>query len=233
MTVKCKKCGNSYDSKYRVCPQCGTVRFVAPAILRVLALIAGGYLVLTALMLPLGLFQFKPELTGVETEKVSPSPKGETASPLPSDVETKPPAPSAGFGESAVVTDGERDEGQPKAPEKELFTVKSIYGKYKGNNGFIWYKEREPLQLSIDPKPKESDPKPKWESSDNTVFTVDENGLVTGIWGGSEARNAFLTVTYGTGEVQINVTIYRAESTIPPAAPSQAPETDRGVANND
>lgn len=233
MTVKCKKCGNSYDSKYRVCPQCGTVRFVAPAILRVLALIAGGYLVLTAVMLPLGLFQFKPELTGGEAVSPSPSDVG-MVSPAPSDMGIVPPTLSAEPVESNPLPETP-SEGEPDTRSLEIKTA--VDTKIHSNEeGFIWDKKKGTLQVYIYPTPVDDGIKTKWESSDNTVFTIDENGLLTPTWAKDGMGKGTLTVTHGNAKASFEVWINAKstdESTTPSVAPTQAPEVDRGFANND
>lgn len=219
MTVKCKKCGNSYERKYRVCPQCGIVRFAAPIYLKVLAIIAGCYLILTAIMLPLGVFTFKqePGESPPPIGEASPSPENGVKAPEVSDT----PSESGTTGEGSLPPAVETPKVSPsKAPETGDITIVSDYGSHP--EGFTWYTEKGPLQLSIDPKPDADGLKPEWKSSDEKVFTIDKNGLLTPIWSGSGIKSAKLTVTYGSAEE--SVTVYIAQkSPLSATADSLAP----------
>lgn len=206
MRFKCKNCGISYEGKYKVCPECGTVRFSMHFYSKVPAGVAAGFIILTLILWPLGVFDFSAapnDESGVGYE----------------DNEQK-------GGDEHFDTPGSEDTAQPDdsqdLPEEIdglVITSERSNGYFSGEKGFTWYIVEDPLQLEVcyaSGKALDGAAKPVWESSDPSVFIVDSNGKLEAVKNG----NGTLTVTYGSLSESIQVDIrysveYSTESDAP------------------
>jgi hypothetical protein len=177
-----------------------------PGYARRLAFIAGCYLMLTFIMLLLGMFSF-------DAKPGSGSADGANA---------LSPAPETNSAEPAVSAE---PAGGPPLQTNVSLTVRSVRGGVHEKE-FTWYMDEAPLQLSVivSPEPaRDSETRPRWESSDISVFTVDETGLLEPVSIGSGE----LIVTYGQYSTSVRVHIMK-NAPLPgaqPPADSQSDET--------
>lgn len=189
MTVKCKSCGASYDRKYNVCPSCGSVRLSLPLWSRIAAIIAGTFLLVTFIMLPLGVFNFT-EKESPEDDTVQNGDPSETPSEKPEDSDSPGIPPVKG--------------------ESELtLSVKCIFNPSFRDEFSMGVGLQVPLKLEVSPARLE-ELKPEWKSSDEELFTVqvDENDPFSVNVVSHAAGKGTLTVSYGNAApVEIKVIV--------------------------
>ena len=223
MIIKCKGCGNSYEGKYNVCPTCGTVRVVLPLHFRVLAIVAAAYLALTLIMLPLGIFSFGRPERDLEAEVKG---SGESTPPVvsvTSEVPDTDGTPAEGTPEQETNTPAPGEPTQTANSGEVTLVIYSIEGGDHPKE-FTWYIGDGTLKLyvKISPEPvKSEEVKITWKSSDESVFKVDENGVLTPVSKGTET----LTAAYGSeASVNIKVVIRDGKLNLTPPNPSPLPE---------
>lgn len=228
MNILCKNCGASYETKYKVCPKCGAVHSATPFYAKLLAIISGGFLALTLIMAPFGVFTFastgddkRPEDQSLESQLPGDNDSGKAQSEQEAEVFMP-------------------DASSEPLSEKTGLAIKADDVVYNDGDELVLYISKRSLQLDVyfpDGNHLDSELETEWESSNGSVFTVDGDGLLTVVTAGS----AKLTVKYGSLSISIwvridNNKIYStptgtpaptgipAPAETPPESPTETPE---------